>query len=62
MSFIKLNTDGSVKGNPGPTGAGGLLRDDQGKWLWGFMFYMNLGHTTSTQVKLWEVREGLTSA
>ena len=38
----------------------GLLRDNQGKWLWGFS--KNLGHTTSTQAKLWAVRKGLTSS
>ncbi|EOY20887.1 Uncharacterized protein TCM_012226 [Theobroma cacao] len=26
----KLNTDGAVKGKPGPAGIGGVLRDDQG--------------------------------
>jgi hypothetical protein len=36
----------------------GLLRDNQGKWLWDFS--KNLGHTTSTQAKLWAVRQGLT--
>ena len=33
--FLKLNTDGSALGNPGPTSAGGLIRDSNGNWgLW----------------------------
>ncbi|KAG8383091.1 hypothetical protein BUALT_Bualt05G0148500 [Buddleja alternifolia] len=29
MGLLKLNTDGSARGNPGPAGIGGILRSDQ---------------------------------
>ena len=34
--LFKLNTDGSVEGNPGPAGAGGIIRDHTGGWIKGF--------------------------
>ena len=34
--FVKLNTDGSVLGNPGLTSSGGVLRDSNENWVRGF--------------------------
>ena len=33
---LKLNIDGSAQGNSGLAGGGGVLRDDQGKWVVGY--------------------------
>lgn len=57
MDFVKLNTDGSCLGNPGPIGAGGLIRDGSGKWLRGFV--ATLGHGTSMHAEIWAVAIGL---
>lgn len=35
-SFVKVNVDGSAKGNPGLSAAGGIIRDRFGQWLSGF--------------------------
>ena len=43
--FIKLNTNDSVMNNPCLVGAGGLMGDLNGKWIWDFS--MHLGITTS---------------
>ena len=55
--FVKLNSDGSAFGNPGSTGAGGVLRDCSGKWIIGFACH--IGFTTSFVAKLWGLRDGL---
>ena len=39
--WIKLNTDGASKGNPGLATAGGVMRDEYGVWQGGFAF--NIG-------------------
>ncbi|XP_062028868.1 uncharacterized protein LOC133744853 [Rosa rugosa] len=40
--WIKLNTDGLAKGNPGPAACGGVFRDCQGRFIGGFS--TTLGH------------------
>ncbi|PKI69456.1 hypothetical protein CRG98_010159 [Punica granatum] len=35
--FLKLNTDGYVRGNPGIVGADGLIRNDSVGWVIGFL-------------------------
>nr|XP_023896924.1 uncharacterized protein LOC112008814 [Quercus suber] len=55
--WVKLNTDGSSSGNPGPAGCVGVLRDENGNWLFGFS--RKIGITTSFVAELWAVREGL---
>ncbi|KAL0014756.1 hypothetical protein SO802_001825 [Lithocarpus litseifolius] len=55
--WVKLNTDGSSLGNPGLAGSGGVIRDEEGNWLMGFA--RNIGITTSFQVELWGLRDGL---
>uniref|UniRef100_A0A2N9FQ21 Reverse transcriptase domain-containing protein n=1 Tax=Fagus sylvatica TaxID=28930 RepID=A0A2N9FQ21_FAGSY len=55
--YAKLNTDGSVLGNPGPASSGGLLRDCNGNWIGGFSH--KLGITNSLAAELWGIRDGL---
>ncbi|GAV59731.1 RNase_H domain-containing protein [Cephalotus follicularis] len=57
ISFYKLNTDGFSRGNPGPSGAGGVIRDEVGNWVRGFSSF--IGRCTSIQTELWGLREGL---
>ena len=38
--LMKLNTDGSVIGETGLAGAGGILRDALGNWVAGFTTYL----------------------
>lgn len=40
-NFLKINTDGSSRGNLGPTGIGGVGRDWVGKTV--FFFYIHKG-------------------
>ncbi|KAL0293653.1 UNVERIFIED_CONTAM: putative ribonuclease H protein, partial [Sesamum radiatum] len=46
-NWLKLNTDGAAKGNPGPAGAGGLLRDHFGRII--FAFQEPLGTCSNVQ-------------
>ncbi|KAL0430779.1 UNVERIFIED_CONTAM: putative ribonuclease H protein [Sesamum radiatum] len=55
--WYKLNTDGASKGNPGISGAGGILRDQLGKVI--FVFQEPLGNATNTQAKLSAIHRGL---
>ena len=36
QGWMKLNIDGSAKGNPDLVGCGGVIRDDSGQWIVGF--------------------------
>ena len=57
---IKLNTDGSVIGNLGLAGAGGLLRDSSGEWI--SSFSLHLGLASNNMAELAAVRQGLAIA
>ncbi|PKI60390.1 hypothetical protein CRG98_019215 [Punica granatum] len=48
--WIKLNMDGASKGNPGPAGAGGVLRKEDGVWIAGFA--RNVGIATAVVAEL----------
>ncbi|PKI66812.1 hypothetical protein CRG98_012818 [Punica granatum] len=48
--WMKLNTDGSASGNPGHVGAGGVLRNELGRWIRGFALF--LGTTNSLVAEL----------
>jgi len=54
---VKLNTDGSSLGNPGVSGAGGVIRDMQGALL--LAFSKNLGYGNSTYAELRALMEGV---
>ncbi|KAK9291995.1 hypothetical protein L1049_019947 [Liquidambar formosana] len=58
--WVKLNTDGSSRGNPGKAAGGGLIRDDAGCWLVGFG--INIGICTITTAEIWALFHGLTIA
>ena len=55
--WLKLNIDGAVKGNPGPAGGGGLLRDHRGNWINGFS--ANLGWCSYVKAELLALLKGL---
>ena len=55
--WLTLNTDGSVVGNFGVAGGGGLIRDTNGEWVTGFA--RKIGKTSSFQAELWALRDGL---
>ena len=57
LSFVKMNVDGSAKGCPGPSAAGGVLRDHNGDWLAGFTF--RVGISNSLLAELWRIYHGL---
>ncbi|KAL3533888.1 hypothetical protein ACH5RR_007409 [Cinchona calisaya] len=57
QAWVKLNVDGSAIGCPGSTGGGGLLRNDQGLWIFGFA--VNIGKSTSLVAELWAIWKGL---
>ncbi|KAK9999219.1 hypothetical protein SO802_018822 [Lithocarpus litseifolius] len=55
--WVRLNTDGSSLGNPGKAGGGGLIRDENGSWIKGFI--RNIGFSSSMEAELWALRDGL---
>ena len=55
--FVKVNTNGSSFGNPGPSGFGGVIRDSLGHWILGF--YSSCGFSNNTIVKLYAIYYGL---
>lgn len=58
--LVKLNIDGCAKGNPGQAGAGGVFRDSNGGWLFGFA--RNIGQCSNNSAEFWALRDGLTIA
>ncbi|KAL4569514.1 hypothetical protein LXL04_025153 [Taraxacum kok-saghyz] len=58
-NMLKLNTDGSSKGNPGPSSFGGLIRDGKGRWLCGYIGKMEGKSYTSLEAEVWSVFKGL---
>lgn len=56
-SKLKLNTDGSSKGNPSPAGFVGVFREERGHWVIGFCG--RLEDCTSLEAKLWGIFRGL---
>ena len=59
-SWVKLNTDGTMYGNPVKVGGGGVLRSSSGDWIGGFV--RRTGSTSSTVAELWALKDGLTMA
>ncbi|KAG7615876.1 Ribonuclease H domain [Arabidopsis thaliana x Arabidopsis arenosa] len=55
--WLKLNTDGASRGNPGRASAGGVLRDALGEWRGGFA--LNIGICSAPLAELWGVYYGL---
>ena len=57
VEWCKLNTDGASLGNPGKARGGGIIRDNEGRWVKGFA--RSIGFTTNIIAKLWALRDGL---
>ncbi|KAL0421675.1 UNVERIFIED_CONTAM: hypothetical protein Slati_3190400 [Sesamum latifolium] len=53
----KLNCDGASKGNPGPSGAGGLIRDSNGRMIIAFADFLE--EHTNTYAELYAVVRGI---
>ncbi|KAK4283002.1 hypothetical protein QN277_000008 [Acacia crassicarpa] len=56
----KLNVDGAVSSLCAEAGCGGVLRDDSGQWLAGFL--KKLGICDALNSELWAMAEGLSLA
>lgn len=56
-SWVCLNTNGSVRNDKGFVATGGLVRDQNGRWVLGFSRY--LGICTMTKVELWDILDWL---
>ena len=57
LNWFKLNSDGSLLGNPERAGGGGLIRNEKGEWIRGYTRVV--GHTTSVAAELWALRDGI---
>ncbi|CAA7042099.1 unnamed protein product [Microthlaspi erraticum] len=53
VGWMKLDTDGASRGNPGAATAGGVLRNGNGQWCGGFA--LNIGRCTAPLAELWGV-------
>lgn len=60
VGWVKLNTDGASRGNPGEATAGGVLRDENASWRRGFA--LNIGVCSAPLAELWGVYYGLLMA
>lgn len=56
--YVKLNVDGSAKGQPGLAASGGVIRDEYGNWIAGFC--QKIGITFSLTAEPWGIYQGLT--
>ena len=57
IGWVKLNSDGSSRGNPSVAGSGGLIRNEKGEWICGFARRIRI--TTSFAAELWGLRDGI---
>ncbi|CAL1388604.1 unnamed protein product [Linum trigynum] len=55
--WVMVNTDGASNGNPGPAGAGEVVRGPLGNWLGGFV--AGIGSATAVLAELWAIYYGL---
>lgn len=60
VSWWKLNSDGSVDNSTGRVGAGGLIRDLDGRWMKGFSRL--LGRVDRLMAEAWALWDGLKTA
>lgn len=49
--WVKLNTDGSALENPGNIGAGGVLRDHRGNFIYAFAIPLGIGTNNQAEVR-----------
>ncbi|KAK9100199.1 hypothetical protein Scep_023629 [Stephania cephalantha] len=57
INWVKMNTDGAAKGNPGLSSFGGVIRNSIGGWELGFMG--KISYASNLVAELWAIREGL---
>jgi hypothetical protein len=55
--FLKLNFDGTSKGNPGKVGAGGVIKDSGRKII--FLYSTSIGNTTNNAMEFGYLERGL---
>lgn len=58
--WVKLNSDGACKGNPGLTRGGGVIRDSCGIWLATYATNLSIG--TSVKAEVLALLKGLQTA
>lgn len=42
VGYVKVNSDGCSKGNPGHSGSGSILRDANGSLIWAQVSYLGV--------------------
>ena len=57
LDWVKVNFDGSSMGNPGLARGGGLIRNQEGEWVKGYVRV--IGCATSVAAELWALRDGI---
>ncbi|XP_058089091.1 uncharacterized protein LOC131236018 [Magnolia sinica] len=57
LGLMKLNVDGSAKGNPGFSGGGGICRKEDGSFI--FAFSAGYGYGTNNSAELRAIYDGL---
>lgn len=57
LNWVTLNTDGSVRGLNFSASSGGILRDSQDKWVFGYG--RNIGSCSVLKAELWGIWDGL---
>ncbi|XP_028772275.1 uncharacterized protein LOC114729445 [Neltuma alba] len=55
--WVKVNSDGSSRGNPGRAGCGGVIRDHHGAWIVGYC--RDVGWSTAFEAECWGAGEGI---
>ncbi|KAH9311693.1 hypothetical protein KI387_026728, partial [Taxus chinensis] len=60
FDFVKLNTDGAARGNPGPTSIGGIAHDSLGTLL--FFFGSSIGALTNNVAEILAIQKTLLEA
>ena len=57
IGFLKLNFDGASKGNPGPAGFGGVLKNNTVEII--HLYYGTIGHDSNNATELSGLLHGL---
>ncbi|KAL0283767.1 UNVERIFIED_CONTAM: putative ribonuclease H protein [Sesamum angustifolium] len=57
LGWVKLNLDGAFRGNPGVSGAGGIIRDHFSQVI--LAYYESLGFSTNMMTKLQGMLRGI---
>lgn len=57
LNWCKVNSNGFALGNPRRAGGGGLIHNNKGEWIQGYV--RAIGCTTSVVAELWALRDGI---